>query len=65
MKNYEQELKRLREHLGLSQVQISKKIGVHVNTYRFWEQGVGDPSYENRIKIKELLAQLASKKQAD
>ena len=48
-------LKEVREELGLSQTKIAKLLGVHVNSYRLWEQGAGQPNDENREKLNDLL----------
>lgn len=39
-----QELKAIRENIGLTQEQVSKIIGVPVKTLRNWEQGIRKPS---------------------
>ena len=49
------ELKDIREELGLSQTEIANLLDVHVNTYRLWEQGAGQPNDENKRKLEELL----------
>jgi DNA-binding transcriptional regulator YiaG len=61
--NYEVELKKIREKLGLPQHKMAKMFGVTLGGYRLWEMGVGKPSYDNRLKIKEVLKELASQKQ--
>ena len=48
-------LKDKRNKLGMSQTEIANLLDVHVNTYRLWEQGAGQPNEENRKKLKELL----------
>ena len=48
-------LKEKREELGLSQTQIANLLDVHVNTYRLWEQGAGNPNDENKHKLEDAL----------
>ena len=48
-------LKEVRRELGFSQTEIASLLGVHVNTYRLWEQGAGQPNDENKSKLEELL----------
>ena len=48
-------LKERRQEMGLSQTEIANKLGVHVNTYRLWEQGAGKPNAENRKRIEDVL----------
>ena len=49
------ELKKARKKLGMSQVDVAKAVGVHINTYVFWERGVSNPSGENLEKLKKVL----------
>ena len=37
-------LRKKREEAGLSQLDLSEKIGYHVNTINFWERGQFNPS---------------------
>lgn len=39
IKLFKDEIKKLRLELGLSQVEMAKKIGVGVSTWEFWEMG--------------------------
>ena len=50
-----EKLKEKRKELGLSQTQIANLLDVHVNTYRLWEQGAGNPNEENRQKLEDAL----------
>ena len=50
-----EKLKEKREELGLSQTQIANLLDVHVNTYRLWEQGAGNPNEENKKKLEKAL----------
>ena len=65
MENLDRTLKKLRDHLGLSQVAMAKRLGVPMVTYRYWELGCGQPNYENKLKIQEVLKELAIEKQAE
>lgn len=48
-------LKEKRKKLGLTQIQVAKKIGVTANAYRNWEYGANEPSRENQEKLKKLF----------
>lgn len=39
IKLFKDEIKKLRLELGLSQIEMAKKIGVGVSTWEFWEMG--------------------------
>lgn len=49
------DLKRAREDLGLTQIDVSKAVGVSVASYRIWEQGGGNPGPENLEKLLKVL----------
>ena len=40
---------------GLSQEALAEAIGVHVNTYRAWEQNPGEIRYDKALKIADKL----------
>lgn len=44
-----------RTQLGLNQLELAKKIGVAVSTYRDWENGVRIQGHENFIKLSTAL----------
>ena len=48
-------LKEVREKLNMTQIDVSKAVGVSVAAYRLWEQGGGNPGSENLKKLKEVL----------
>ena len=48
-------LKEVRRELGFSQTEIASLLDVHVNTYRLWEQGAGNPNEENKKKLEKAL----------
>ena len=45
----------LRKEKKMSQTDVARKIGVHLNTYSLWEKNVGNPSPENLEKLKRLF----------
>ena len=47
-------LKEIRKKTGLSQDDISKKIGVHITTYGKWELGQTEPDIKNLIKLADF-----------
>lgn len=56
------DLKKLRKQFGLSQVAMSKEIGVPLVTYLNWEYQVATPNEENQIKIDACIERLTAKK---
>lgn len=55
MENLAQELKKLRNHLNLSQLEMAKKFGVTMQSYRMWESGAHGANAERLEKIKQLI----------
>ena len=49
------DLKRLREKKKMSQIDVAKAIGVHLNTYALWEKEGGNPTPENLVKLEKVL----------
>ncbi|MBT7630932.1 MAG: helix-turn-helix transcriptional regulator [Desulfobacula sp.] len=49
------DFKKAREKLGMTQIDVSKAVGVSVVSYRLWEQGGGKPTPENLKKLKKVL----------
>ncbi len=49
------DLKKERKKLGLTQVQMAKKIGVKYSPYVSWEAGRAEPNFENNFKIEKFL----------
>lgn len=47
--------KELREGLGLTQLEVSKKVGVSRMSYRNWEDGSCNPTDDNLQKLKKVL----------
>lgn len=54
MKMGKNKIKKLREAMGLSQIQLAIKLGVGVATIGRWEQGM-DPDPENKQKVAEFF----------
>ena len=52
---FPQRLKELRLKKGLTQTELGKKVGVKQNTFTNWENGKREPSFENLIKLADLL----------
>lgn len=48
-------IKRLRKNKGLIQQQIADEIGVNRGSYSNWEKGKREPSFENLVKLADLL----------
>ena len=51
MKNFSIIIKELRNEKGLTQEELSQKIGVRCGTYCKWEQNRANASYEDLIKL--------------
>ena len=48
-------LRRRREELGLTQVELSERSGVHLRSINNLESGKGNPSFETMNKLAEVL----------
>lgn len=48
-------IKRLRKNKGLKQREIAELLGVKRNTYSDWENAKTEPSFENLVKLADLL----------
>ena len=55
MKVFSERLKELRLKKGLTQTELGEKVGVKQNTFTNWENGKREPSFENLIKLADLL----------
>ncbi|CNZ68581.1 XRE family transcriptional regulator [Streptococcus pseudopneumoniae] len=55
MKVFSVRLKELRLKKGLTQTELGEKVGVKQNTFTNWEKGKREPSFENLIKLADLL----------
>ncbi len=54
-------LKEIRKALGISQMNLARKVGVSLLTIQLWENGVSNPNKENEEKLKKVLAELKNK----
>ncbi len=52
---FSKRLKKLRKNKGLKQQQIADEIGVNRGSYSNWEKGKREPSFENLLKLADLL----------
>ncbi len=52
---FTERLKELRLKKGLTQTELGEKVGVKQNTFTNWENGKREPSFENLIKLADLL----------
>lgn len=57
------DIKRLREHLGMSQEEFAHKLGVAGTTVRRWESGTCKPSPLAQEKLQRLMRE--AKKRED
>lgn len=52
---FSKRLKKLRKNKGLKQQELAEILGIKRNTYSDWENGKTEPSFENLIKLADLL----------
>ena len=52
---FTERLKELRLKKGLTHTELGEKVGVKQNTSTNWEKGKREPSFENLIKLADLL----------
>lgn len=55
MKIFGKRLREVRKSKKLTQQQIADEIGVNRGSYSNWEKGKREPSFENLIKLADLL----------
>lgn len=55
MTSFTNRLVQLRKKRGLTQQQIADEIGVNRGSYSNWEKGKREPSFENLVKLADLL----------
>lgn len=48
-------IKILRKMRGITQEELSERIGVHENTIRLWEKGIREPRSSDIAKLCEVL----------
>lgn len=56
-------LKKRRLALGLSQMDLAKKVGVSLLTIQLWERGVSEPNDKNKEILESVLKTLEKKKE--
>ena len=49
------EILKARQEKKMTQVEVSREIGVGLSTYRYWESGGGQPNPVNLQKLKNVL----------
>ena len=52
---FSKRLKKLRKNKGLKQQELAEILGIKRNTYSDWENGKTEPSFENLLKLADLL----------
>lgn len=57
-----EDLKSRRNTIGISQIELAKKIGVSTLTVQWWEYGVITPTSKNREKLEQALIELENEK---
>lgn len=50
-----QDMKKRRQELGLTQIEVAIAVGVSVPAYRLWEAGGTRPTPDNEARLKEVL----------
>lgn len=58
------EVKRIRDRLGLTQVELAERLGVTQTAISYWEDGKRTPRGPVVILLKNLLAEIRSQKKA-
>lgn len=48
-------IKRLRKNKGLKQQELAEILGISQKSYSHWENGKTEPSFENLVKLADLL----------
>ena len=52
------DLKKIRADMKISQAEMARRVGVHLQTYLFWERGVGNPNKENFEKLMRVIGDI-------
>lgn len=55
MKMFEKRLREVRKSKKTTQKELAEQIGIKRNTYSDWENGKTEPSFENLVKLADLL----------
>ena len=50
-----EEIRRKREEKKLTQVEVSRAVGVSLAGFRLWESGAGNPNKDNLKKLEAVL----------
>jgi len=50
-----EEIKKIREKKNMTQVEVSRAIGVSLSIFRYWEMGGGKPKPANLEKLEAIL----------
>lgn len=56
---YSDAIKELRERMLVSQTELAKKLGVSYATVNRWENGLHEPTYAAKRKLRKLFEKLA------
>lgn len=49
------DLKSIRKKMQISQAEMARRVGVHMQTYMLWERNVGNPNEENMKRLLEVI----------
>ena len=55
MNKFKENLKSLRQELGLTQKQLAEKVNVSKGMISFWENGIHEPTLSNLIRLAILF----------
>lgn len=55
MKMFEKRLREVRKSKKTTQKELAEQIGIKKNSYSDWENGKTEPSFENLVKLADLL----------
>lgn len=55
MKMFEKRLREVRKSKKTTQKELAEQIGIKQNSYSDWENGKTEPSFENLVKLADLL----------
>lgn len=55
MKIFEKRLREVRKSKKTTQKELAEQIGISQKSYSHWENGKTEPSFENLVKLADLL----------
>jgi len=55
-------LKQIRQRLGISQIELAKRVGVSLMSIQLWEREVSTPSEKNQEMLDDVLRELESER---